>query len=468
MADNFVTSDFQDKLQVEGINFKGFGVLPKYVMLDPDLTIEAKTIYAYFCSFAGNGTSSFPSRDRILAELPMSKDAYYKHFKLLTEQGYLTVAQDKSAGIKGKNIYTLVSNPKKFEDNPEDTKHSQAYVRIRFSGLKAAGYGLIPKAVMVDDRIGVKAKGIYAYFCSFTGSGNNAFPKKDKILFHLGISEPTYYKFFTLLVKLNYITTEQRHINGRWSVNDYYLNDTPDITKTATKGDISTKKQYLKKQDTVEQDAVKQDLKKQDTVKQDANITNTNKNNITKNNSEYNQSINQQPAQPEQIDRESENIEDFDIQEQVETAIWQNKGIPHMYREDRALMEQAIQLLAEWGTMYPTGYQDELKQAAYNMCVEALIDMCCSTETMKLRGALITGSKALEYVNKRIEFSEGSRYGNDFASLYGVIETAIDDYIAAVSERKVYNHLQYMKSCIWNVLQIGDVDMHAAIKRDFG
>ena len=82
---------FGDQLKVEGINFKGFGILPKYVMLDPDLSIEAKTIYAYFCSFAGNGSATFPGRDKILSDLPMSKDAYYKHFRQLTDQGYITV-----------------------------------------------------------------------------------------------------------------------------------------------------------------------------------------------------------------------------------------------------------------------------------------------------------------------------------------------------------------------------------------
>ena len=53
---------FEDQLLVEGINCMGYGIIPKYVMLDPDLTIEAKAIYAYFCSFAGSGNTAFPSR----------------------------------------------------------------------------------------------------------------------------------------------------------------------------------------------------------------------------------------------------------------------------------------------------------------------------------------------------------------------------------------------------------------------
>ena len=156
-------SSFTELLRVEGINFKGFGILPKYVMLDDSLSIEAKSIYAYLCSYAGNGSTSFPSRDTILRELGIGKDAYYNHFRQL-------------------NIYTLVSSPSKF------TEDCSKINCIRFTGLKAAGYGLIPKAIMTDPRLPLKAKGIYAYFCSFTGSGNTAFPRRDMILRHLNIT----------------------------------------------------------------------------------------------------------------------------------------------------------------------------------------------------------------------------------------------------------------------------------------
>lgn len=112
--------------------------------------------------------------------------------------------------------------------------------------------------MLIDSRLPVKAKGIYAYFCSFTGSGNNAFPKKDKIIFHLGITEPTYYKFYKLLTELNYITAVQRHIDGRLGVNDYYLNDSPDVAKAAKKTVFVEISQHLKNQDTGEET---QDLK---------------------------------------------------------------------------------------------------------------------------------------------------------------------------------------------------------------
>ena len=109
MGDVLSFADFGDQLRIQGVNCKGFGILPKYVMLDPDLTIEAKTIYAYFCSFAGNGNSTFPGRDKILSDLPMSKDAYYKHFRQLTEQGYISVEQEiGDRAAFGKNIYNIL------------------------------------------------------------------------------------------------------------------------------------------------------------------------------------------------------------------------------------------------------------------------------------------------------------------------------------------------------------------------
>lgn len=45
-----------DEIRYEGksILSKGYGMIPKLVM-QSDISIEAKAIYAYMCSFAGNG-----------------------------------------------------------------------------------------------------------------------------------------------------------------------------------------------------------------------------------------------------------------------------------------------------------------------------------------------------------------------------------------------------------------------------
>lgn len=464
---------FGDQLKVEGINFKGFGILPKYVMLDPDLSIEAKTIYAYFCSFAGNGSATFPGRDKILSDLPMSKDAYYKHLRQLTDQGYITVEQQggTSGAIYGKNIYTLVSNPKKFSENPEDTKHGLAYSRIRFSGLKAAGFGMIPKAVMIDPRLPVKAKGVYAYFCSFTGSGNNAFPKKEKILFHLGIAEKTYYKFYKLLTELNYITAVQRHIDGRLQVNDYYLNDTPNTanaqkktvfscsTQDSKKQDTELKIQDGKKQDTeLEiQDGKKQDTQIQDTQIQDSKKQDTNKNNSNKNNVLYNHSLNQQPAQPEQI----EGARDVkrDISYEVETELLKQKKLPYYFKSDPEKMIAAIHFMVEWDTFFPNGYKDGFEQRIYNLFVEALIEMCCADKPMALKGSITTYAKVIDKINQLAKFEDYYVDISEFA------DPARENYKRAALDQDIRNPMQYMKACIWDAMQTGSIGMYADIAR---
>lgn len=452
---------FGDQLKVEGINFKGFGILPKYVMLDPDLSIEAKTIYAYFCSFAGNGSATFPGRDKILSDLPMSKDAYYKHFRQLTDQGYITVEQQggTSGAIYGKNIYTLVSNPKKFSEKPEDTKHGLAYSRIRFSGLKAAGFGMIPKAVMIDPRLPVKAKGVYAYFCSFTGSGNNAFPKKEKILFHLGIAEKTYYKFYKLLTELNYITAVQRHIDGRLQVNDYYLNDTPNAANAQKKTVFSCSTQDSKKQDTeLEiQDGKKQDTEKQDTQIQDSKKQDTNKNNSNKNNVLYNHSLNQQPAQPEQIEGARDIIRD--ISYEVETELLKQKKLPYYFKSDPEKMIAAIHFMVEWDTFFPNGYKDGFEQRIYNLFVEALIEMCCADKPMALKGSITTYAKVIDKINQLAKFEDYYVDISEFA------DPARENYKRAALDQDIRNPMQYMKACIWDAMQTGSIGMYADIAR---
>ena len=87
-----------DMLIVENVGVQGFGTVPKLVMLDTNLTAQAKAIYAYFASFAGAGTTAFPRRSTIMRDLSLASAAYYSHFNLLLEHGYLTVEHRKNNG----------------------------------------------------------------------------------------------------------------------------------------------------------------------------------------------------------------------------------------------------------------------------------------------------------------------------------------------------------------------------------
>jgi hypothetical protein len=102
-----------DVIKYDGIKAKGFGIIPKFIMHDRDLTLESKAIYGFNCALCGNGNTTFPSRSTILSSLNLSKDGYYNHYNAVIEQGYITVEKSDPSDIKSHNIYTIVSNPKK-------------------------------------------------------------------------------------------------------------------------------------------------------------------------------------------------------------------------------------------------------------------------------------------------------------------------------------------------------------------
>lgn len=114
--------NLEDKLIVEGINSMGYGLMPKTVAKDKRLTIEAKAIYAYFVSYAGAGTSAFPSLKIILSDLNISENRFYKHRKLLIEFGYISVKAERKGKMITKNIYTLHTNPIKSTDEEVSSK----------------------------------------------------------------------------------------------------------------------------------------------------------------------------------------------------------------------------------------------------------------------------------------------------------------------------------------------------------
>ena len=216
-----------DVLMLEGIGARGGGILPKYAMMDPDLSLESKTIYAYFCSMAGSGKTAFPGRDTILSQLRIGKNAYYNHFNLLKENDYIKVVQQRAINNPKflRNVYYIVSNPPKYKLLKAELDSES---RLMYTGLKSGGYGYIPYLVMTDLRLDIKAKGVYAYLCTYTGAGAAAFPKLDAMLNHLQISHDTYRKYMRQLSSLGYITvTRRRSANGKLLGNDYFINENP-------------------------------------------------------------------------------------------------------------------------------------------------------------------------------------------------------------------------------------------------
>ena len=234
MADESIVK-FPDMLRIKGVMAKGYGIICKFPMTDPELGIYAKAIYALLCSYSGNGTAACPSRKKIMELIPLGRKAYDSGIKQLQEQGYVSIKKNNTQanGQFSHNIYTLESNPKKFADSKYSSNGGTLSSTFSFSGIKRAGYGMIPRSVMIDPRLTPTAKVIYAYLASFSGAGKVAFPEVKNIQYHLGIGRTAYFSHMKKLTETNYITAVQRHENGKLGVNDYWLNDNPDESSVA-------------------------------------------------------------------------------------------------------------------------------------------------------------------------------------------------------------------------------------------
>ena len=259
-------------LTLEGVHCKGYGVIPKYAMRDPDLSITAKGIYAYFCAMSGSGSSTFPSVETILSHLVFRSETYYAHRQQLVEQGYIRISSnERKGGAFANNVFTLIDNPKKFADlKPQNDWQSEVYSTIEHEGLKAAGYGIIPRVVMQDPRLDVKAKAVYAYFASYAGAGNAAFPPSPQIAADLGVSKPTYQKALRLLQELDYIRIEQANWSSGsrgFGAKRYILIDRP--------GASETKKPETVKSGTEKSEKASPEAGKSQTAQSKTNISET-------------------------------------------------------------------------------------------------------------------------------------------------------------------------------------------------
>ena len=98
----------ENEINLTGIFSQGYGVIAKQPMRDKNLTNNAKAIYAYLCSFSGNGKSSFPSTNLMMNDLGF-KDwrTFKRHMDLLIKYEYVSVEKSRDKGRFDNNRYNI-------------------------------------------------------------------------------------------------------------------------------------------------------------------------------------------------------------------------------------------------------------------------------------------------------------------------------------------------------------------------
>ena len=71
----------------------------------------------------------------------------------------------------------------------------QAYIQtdwaevLRTKGIRARGYGIVPKYAMQDTDLELSDKALYAYLCSLSGNDHETYPAVSTIKSHLKIGD---------------------------------------------------------------------------------------------------------------------------------------------------------------------------------------------------------------------------------------------------------------------------------------
>lgn len=207
-------------MNTNGIFAKGYGILPKLVMLEGSISIDAKALYAYLCAYAGDGLSCYPPRGKILRDLGFSVGTYYGYLQELKAAGLVSVKKHRSGDQNWcSNRYILLQSPGIIvKANSKQGRHSIG------DTLRDHGYGRIPLAAMTDRRISRKAKALYGYFCSFAGCHSACTPEIEFTLCFLNICVNSYYKYLNELLCYNYITVlHRKDSSGRYLSNSILL-----------------------------------------------------------------------------------------------------------------------------------------------------------------------------------------------------------------------------------------------------
>lgn len=86
---------------------EGFGIVAQSVLRDSNLSIEAKGIYSYLCTFANANREASVDIDTIVDELKISENRFFKYRKELVDKGYLIIKNTRSNNRVDINIYIL-------------------------------------------------------------------------------------------------------------------------------------------------------------------------------------------------------------------------------------------------------------------------------------------------------------------------------------------------------------------------
>ena len=107
-----------DKILFEETSLQsyGYGIVSQLPMKDRELSIQAKGVYAYLVSCAGNDKQTYPTKDKMCYDLDIRKvDTLTKYIKQIQARGYIKIVKTKRDNLKYKNVYLIATDTRTIE-----------------------------------------------------------------------------------------------------------------------------------------------------------------------------------------------------------------------------------------------------------------------------------------------------------------------------------------------------------------
>lgn len=109
---------------------EGFGLVASLVMRDKSISSMAKALYAYLMTFSNRSGAAWPSTNRILDEMSLSRNSFYKYRSELRDAGFLdwtTFGREGGGRRTVYRIFKIRKTNKEFSTNPRSEQYPKIW-----------------------------------------------------------------------------------------------------------------------------------------------------------------------------------------------------------------------------------------------------------------------------------------------------------------------------------------------------
>ena len=137
----------------------GYGIISQLPMKDREMSIQAKGVYSYLVSCAGNDKQTYPTKEKMCYDLGIKKvDTLTKYIKQIQARGYIKIVKTKRDNLRYKNVYLIATDTRTIEMWKREFKEGKEIeeAEIITENKKSLTYGEVKDSEnknLIDDNI---------------------------------------------------------------------------------------------------------------------------------------------------------------------------------------------------------------------------------------------------------------------------------------------------------------------------